>query len=96
MGVNARRTAAVAIGTVLLSGPVAAVAYAATPYPPTSPSPTVSGVEVSQTATGPGGEVQHAASLPRTGTDVALWVIAAAALVASGAGLVVGSRRRSH
>jgi LPXTG-motif cell wall-anchored protein len=37
---------------------------------------------------------QQAASLPRTGTDVALWIMAGGGLVAGGSALVVSSRRR--
>lgn len=89
------RTAAVALGTLILSGSATAAAFATTPYPPETPKPTVSGVHA--TSTGPAApqvEARSASSLPRTGTDVALWVLAGGALVAGGSAMIVGSRRR--
>jgi LPXTG-motif cell wall-anchored protein len=96
MAIHRRRTGAVALGTVLLSGATAAAAYASTAYPPATPSPTVSGVRASNTppAELPTVVAGQAASLPRTGTDVALWVIAGGGLLAGGSALVVSSRRR--
>lgn len=89
------RTAAVALGTLILSGSATAAAFATTPYPPQTPSPTVSGVHATTTSpSAPHVEAQSAASLPRTGTDVALWVLAGGALMAGGSAMVFGSRRR--
>jgi LPXTG-motif cell wall-anchored protein len=95
-----RRNAAVALGTMLISGAATTAAYASTAYPPATPSPTVSGVKASNT-TPPaqpaafGVQAQQAATLPRTGTDAALWVIAGGGLIAGGSALVISSRRRT-
>lgn len=89
------RTTAVALGVLLFSGFTGTAAYATTtPYPPQTPTPTVSGVKSSTTpATSPKAEVLGS-SLPRTGTDVALWVLAGGALVAGGSAMVAGSHHR--
>jgi LPXTG-motif cell wall-anchored protein len=89
-------TAAVTLGIVLISGAAAAAAHASTAYPPSTPSPTVSGVKASFTPPADATPVvaQRAASLPRTGTDAALWVIAGGGLVAGGTAMVISSRRR--
>jgi LPXTG-motif cell wall-anchored protein len=96
MAIHRLRTAAVALGIVLISGAAAAAANASTAYPPSTPSPTVSGVRASLTPSDhtPPVVAQQAASLPRTGTDAALWVIAGGGLVAGGSALVLSSRRR--
>lgn len=89
------RTAAVALCTLFLSGSATAAAFASTPYPPGTPTPTVSGIKATATdPSDPQVEAQRASSLPRTGTDVALWVLAGGALVAGGSAMVAGSRRR--
>jgi LPXTG-motif cell wall-anchored protein len=94
MAIHRLRTAAVALGIVLISGAAAAAANASTAYPPSTPSPTVSGVRASLTPSDAPTVVAQAASLPRTGTDAALWVIAGGGLVAGGSALVLSSRRR--
>jgi LPXTG-motif cell wall-anchored protein len=90
------RTPAVALGLVLISGAAAAAANASTAYPPSTPTPTVSGVKASLTpdVTDAATVEAQASSLPRTGTDVALWIMAGGGLVAGGSALVVSSRRR--
>jgi LPXTG-motif cell wall-anchored protein len=96
--VNVRRSAAgLTLGLALaVSG--ASAAFAADPtYPPTTPSPTTSGVVVSTDAPSvadTSAEVVESDALPRTGTDVLEWSLAGLGLVAAGAALVVVTRRR--
>lgn len=92
-----RVTAVTAVAVPLLLAPSAA--WAATAYPPTVPGPTVSGTKVGPAPTVQGTKVSadtEGSALPRTGTEVMVWVLSGGALVAAGVGLVAAGRRRGR
>jgi LPXTG-motif cell wall-anchored protein len=89
-----RSAAALGLGTaVLLGTPVSALA-GSTDYPAPSPSATVTGVDASVAPAADVTVADSGSALPRTGTDVAISLIAGAGLVGGGALLVASSRRK--
>lgn len=96
--ISPTRAAAVlgAAAAIVISAPVA---NAAETYPPATPEPTVSDIQVSTDSDAPTVEdanVSDAGALPRTGTEVLGWTLGGTALLAAGGALVVVARRRGQ